>query len=93
MKRIGIAVLMFTIAIALAVVSWLTLPDQVVLQIPTNITEIRPVSKAVGVALPLVVSGLGIGLYCFGSDGRRGKNFFLAIVGYALFVITWALNK
>lgn len=87
-KRI-IAIVLIVLAVAMAVVSYLLLPDKVIVQVSFSGNASNVMSKPLAVLLPLALSVLGSVVYI--TSDKKGY-LIVAIAGVLLPVLTLIFN-
>jgi len=85
------AIILGVITVALALISWFILPDEVVMQVRIDGEPGSVLSKPVAVIAPLLISGMGLYLY-LRDDVRNTKNVILIFAGYLVSVFSWVVN-
>jgi len=92
MNKTKKALIMGGLALIFAVLGFLLLPDTVIMQIGFDGEAGNVLSKPLAIIVPLLISGLGIGLYICGDGSRDVKNIVLVIIGYAVSIFELVVN-
>ena len=80
-------------AAALAVYSYMILPDTVAVQIGVDGQVSNTMPKLFAVALPLVITLGGCGVTVFGKKESKGKGIVLSVVGIGVIIVTILFNR
>ncbi len=80
-------------AAALAVYSYMILPDTVAVQIGVDGQVSNTMPKLFAVALPLVITLGGCGVTVFGKKESKGKGIVLSVVGIGVMIVTILFNR
>lgn len=80
-------------AAALAVYSYMILPDTVAVQIGVDGQVSNTMPKLFAVALPLVITLGGCGVTVFGKKETKGKGIVLSVVGIGVMIVTILFNR
>lgn len=93
MKTKIIAVTLGIAAAALAVYSYMILPDTVAVQIGVDGQVSNTMPKLFAVALPLVITLGGCGVIVFGKKETKVKGIVLSVVGIGVMIVTILFNR
>lgn len=93
MKTKIIAVTLGIAAAALAVYSYIILPDTVAVQIGVDGQVSNTMPKLFAVALPLVITLGGCGVIVFGKKETKVKGIVLSVVGIGVMIVTILFNR
>ena len=91
-KKAIIMVLLITIAVALAIIGYITLPDVLIMQIQANGSAGTTLPKPVGLAIPLLVTVIFSVLY-FKRNNNSSRNIGVALLGILMSVLTFVFNR
>lgn len=80
-------------AAALAVYSYMILPDTVAVQIGVDGQVSNTMPKLFAVALPLVITLGGCGVTVFGKKETKVKGIVLSVVGIGVMIVTILFNR
>jgi len=81
------------VAVVLAIVSYIVLPDVVVVQITASGGVGSTMPRLLAVLLPLAISVAGALLAMTGKQDREYKNLIVSAVGIACAVLTLIFNR
>lgn len=80
-------------AAALAVYSYMILPDTVAVQIGVDGQVSNTMPKLLAVTLPLVITLGGCGVTVFGKKESKVKGIVLSVVGIGVMIVTILFNR
>lgn len=80
-------------AAALAVYSYMILPDTVAVQIGVDGQVSNTMPKLFAVILPLVITLGGCGVTVFGKKESKVKGIVLSVVGIGVMIVTILFNR
>ncbi|MGN0968522.1 MAG: DUF1648 domain-containing protein [Oscillospiraceae bacterium] len=92
MKRKTVCVILIVISLILAVIEFIVLPDQVVVQIGANGQPSNMLPKPPAIIIPVVISVFGAVRYSTGENEAGKKNLLIVIVGYAVALLSLIVN-
>lgn len=88
-KKLIITATIIVIAVILAIVGYIVLPDVLIMQISFSGEPSSTLPKLAGLALPFALSVIFAGLY-YSSENK--KNLFVSAVGIVIFVFMFVVN-
>ena len=90
-----IAVILLVASFALAVVSWLVLPQIVVTQISIGGSSTTTMPKIIAILIPFTLSAGAAGgaLLAKENDEAKNKSLIVSAVGIVVFIIMLAVNS
>lgn len=91
-KRKLIAIGISVIAIVMAIVGYIILPDTIGIQIGMDGSVSNTAPKLAGIALPFLLCIGGSLAYLFEGETKRKKNLLIAVVGLVVFALTFIVN-
>lgn len=91
-KKAIIMVLLITVAVALTIIGYITLPDVLIMQIQANGTAGTTLPKPIGLAIPLLVTIIFSVLY-YKRNNNNSRNIGVALLGILMFVLTFVFNR
>ena len=94
MKKNLPAMLLIAASAALAVISFILLPQTVIVQFSTGGSGVTTMPKLFAIALPLALGagGAAFGLAAKGDEKMKQKCLIVSLVGIAVFVIMLVVN-
>lgn len=92
MKTKIISVIMIVIAVIIAIVGYVILPDQVIIQIGSDGKASNIVPKIFGVLIPLALTVFGAIMLNLGDQSKKWTYIIVAIAGYVVAAFTFIMN-
>lgn len=92
MNRKTVCVILIVISLILAVVEFIVLPDQVIMQIGANGQPSNMLPKLPAIIIPVVISVFGAVRYSAAENRTGNKNLLIVIVGYAVALLSLIVN-
>lgn len=87
-----VAIAVIVIALALAVVGYIILPDTLVMQVTATGTPGTTMPKLLGLAIPTLIS-IGAALYfLLNKNSESNKVLFVSLIGIFAFILTFIFN-
>lgn len=92
MKKKVVSTLFVILSIVLSVVSWLLLPETVVVQVGIDGQVTNTMPKILAVIIPLGVTVVGAVMNLTGTEEINKKAYTLSVVGVAVTILTLIFN-
>ncbi len=87
-----VAIAVIVIALALAVVGYIILPDTLVMQVTLPDEAGTTMSKPLGLAIPTLISVGAALFFLFNKKSKSNKVLFVSFIGIFVFILTFIFN-
>ncbi|MGN1343979.1 MAG: hypothetical protein ACI4U3_05325 [Traorella sp.] len=91
MKKNNYSILLFGVSLLLAILSWILLPQQVIIQFNLSESHVNQVPKLFAVLLAFALSG-GFSIASYFVKNQQNKYQLISLIGILVFVTMLIVN-